>query len=251
MSDPVYSLITVRVPRSETFFIDLARPHWVTRIVGRPRARMISARTAQQKRRGPRGDERVGPGGARRVCPVPPRRAGRYTPRVKRALPVLALLALAGCGFHPVYATRGATAPVVAGLSQIDVALIPERFGQLTREALQARLEPDGAGTIHRFRLVTNLGLATDAIGVRPDSVPTHVRLIGTASWTLTSEGPTGATLAHGTARDVDGYDVIDQQYFAADLANEAVQRRIAKALASQIALQLALYFEKHPPPPT
>ncbi len=170
---------------------------------------------------------------------------------MKRALPVLALLALAGCGFHPVYATRGATAPAVAGLSQIDVALIPERFGQLTREALQARLEPDGAGTIHRFRLVTNLGLATDAIGVRPDSVPTHVRLIGTASWTLTSEGPTGATLAHGTARDVDGYDVIDQQYFAADLANEAVQRRIAKALASQIALQLALYFEKHPPPPT
>ncbi len=163
---------------------------------------------------------------------------------------MLALLALSGCGFHPVYATRGASAPAVAGLSQVDVALIPERFGQLTREALEARLEVGGAGTVHRYRLVTSLGLSSDAIGVLPDTVATHVRLIGTAQWTLMSEDASGAILAHGTARDVDGFDIIDQQYFAADLSNQAVQRRIAKSLASQIALQLALYFEKHPPPP-
>ncbi len=169
---------------------------------------------------------------------------------MNRAFPVLALLLLAGCGFRPVYATHGASAPALAGMSQIDVALIPDRFGQLTREALQARLERGGPGRIHRYRLVTNLGLSTDAIGVRPDTVPTYVRLIGTAQWTLIAEDATGATLAHGTARDVDGYDVLNQQYFAADLSNEAVERRIASGLADQIGLQLALYFQKHPPPP-
>ncbi len=172
-----------------------------------------------------------------------------------RLLPVLALLmpaclVLAGCGFHPVYAKRDKTAPAVAGLSQIDVALIPERFGQLTREALQARLEQGGSGDVHRFRLVTSLGVSGDAIGVRSDSVPTRVRLIGTANWTLTAEDATGATLAHGTAHDVDGFDIIDQQYFASDLQSQEVLRRMAANLADQIALQLALYFEKHPPPP-
>lgn len=172
-----------------------------------------------------------------------------------RALLVLALLApaciaLGGCGFRPVYATHDGSAPAVAGLSQIDVAIIPERFGQLTREALQARLEAGGQGTVHRYRLVTSLGLASDAIGVQPNTVPTRIRLVGTANWTLTAEDATGATLAHGTARDVEGFDVIDQQYFEVDLNNADVQRRIAGALADQIALQLSLYFQKHPPPP-
>ena len=166
-----------------------------------------------------------------------------------RPLLALALLALAGCGFRPVYATHGTTVPAAAGLSQVDVAIIPDRFGQLTREALQARLERGGLGVLHRYRLVTTLGLSGDPIAVQPNTVPTRVRLIGTANWTLTSEGATGATLAHGMARDVDGFDIIDQQYFAADLENEEVQRRMASALADQIALQLALYFEKHPPP--
>ncbi len=167
-----------------------------------------------------------------------------------RLLPILALLMLAGCGFRPVYGTQDKSAPAVAGLSEIDVALIPERFGQMTREALQARLEQGGAGAVHRFRLVTSLGYSGDAIGVRTDSVPTRIRMIGTANWTLTTEDASGATLAHGTARDVDGLDIIDQQYFATDLQTQEVLRRIADNLADQIALQLALYFEKHPPPP-
>lgn len=178
-----------------------------------------------------------------------PRRG--YTFAVKQALSLLAVLALGGCGFHPVYATRGGSAPAVAGMAQVDVARIPERFGQLTRQALEERLTPNGPGAIHRYRLTTTLALSSDAIAIRPDTAPTHVRLIGTAHWTLTSEDAAGApTLAHGTARDVDGYDVINEQYFNADLDNEATQRRIAHGLADQIALQLAIYFEHHPPPP-
>lgn len=169
---------------------------------------------------------------------------------MKQALALLAVLVLAGCGFHPVYATHGASAPAVAGMAQVDIAVIPERFGQLTREALEERLTPNGAGTVHRYRLATSLGLASDANGILRNTAATHVRLIGTASWTLSAEGAGGATLAHGTARDVDGYDIIDNQYFTADLDNEATERRIAQALADQIALQIALYFEHHPPPP-
>lgn len=165
------------------------------------------------------------------------------------AAPVLAALALAGCGFHPLYARQGSSAPAVAGMAQVEVARIPERFGQLTREALEERLTPDGPGTVHRYRLATSLGLSSDAGAIQRDTTPTHVRLIGSAHWILTAEDAGGTTLAHGTARDIDGYDVIDEQYFNADLDNSASLRRIAHALADQIALQLAIYFEHHPPP--
>jgi LPS-assembly lipoprotein len=52
--------------------------------------------------------------------------------------------------------------------------------------------------------------------------------------------------LTSGTARAVDGYNVIDQQYFASDLESEAVQRRMVEAIAEQITLQVAMYFRQH-----
>ena len=43
----------------------------------------------------------------------------------------------------------------------------------------------------------------------------------------------------------MDALNIFDTQYFAADLENEAVQRRLAEALADQITMQLAAYFRK------
>ena len=39
--------------------------------------------------------------------------------------------------------------------------------------------------------------------------------------------------------------NILDSQYFALDLENEAVQKRVAEALADQIAIQLAAYFRR------
>jgi LPS-assembly lipoprotein len=153
--------------------------------------------------------------------------------------------ALPGCGFHPLYAQSGAGSSAVrTGLAEIQVALLPERSGQLLREALVARLERGGSGLARRYDLAVSFGIAGNAIGVDPDSSVSRVRLIGTASWTLTAEDAQRSTLASGVARDVDGYNICDQQFFAMDLENEAVQRRIADAVAETLAQQLAEYFD-------
>ena len=70
--------------------------------------------------------------------------------------------------------------------------------------------------------------------------------MIGSASWTLTGSDPQAGTVASGIANVIDGYNIFDQQYFAADLANEAAQRRVAEAVADRITLQLAVYFKKN-----
>ena len=51
--------------------------------------------------------------------------------------------------------------------------------------------------------------------------------------------------LTSGFAKTSDALNIFDTQYFAADLENEALQKRIAEALADQITMQLAIYFRK------
>jgi LPS-assembly lipoprotein len=154
---------------------------------------------------------------------------------------------LAGCGFQPVYMP---TASGKAGVAQrelaaIHVAIIPDRPGQLLRQALQNRFEGSGSGVAQRYELRVGFGIAGDAIAILPDSNPTRIREIGSASWTLVAQDPARTTITSGSAKAVDGYNLINAQYFASDLENEVVQRRLANALADQITMQLAVYFRR------
>lgn len=162
---------------------------------------------------------------------------------------MVAGLGLAGCGFQPVYGPAGGSeGPAATGLAEVEVLLIPERNGQLLREALQTRFERGGAGVARRYDLSVTLNISGEAIAIQRDSTSSRVRIIGTSNWTLYSQGLGRQQITKGTVRDVDGYDIIDQQYFAADLQSEAVQRRMMDALSEQITLQLASWFHSHPP---
>jgi LPS-assembly lipoprotein len=170
-------------------------------------------------------------------------------PRIGRraCLPLLAAPLLAGCGFGPVYGPKGADAEGAAaiGLAEITVALIPERAGQELRLALQERFERAGIVAARRYDLAVVFGVGAEALGVQPDTSNTYVRLIGTANYRLTAQDPARSTLTSGTARSVEGYNVFDQQFFAADQESSVLIKRIAESVADQIALQLAVYFRK------
>jgi LPS-assembly lipoprotein len=164
------------------------------------------------------------------------------------ALLVLAAPMLAGCGLRPLYAGGPGGAPGAAelGLSEINVPLLPERNGQLLRLALQARLDPEGAGRARRYDLVVSYGMSADVQGIdQASSAPSRLRLVGVATWRLLAMDAQRTTLANGVARSADGMNLFDQQFFAQDLESEAVQRRIADAVADQLTMQLAAYFHK------
>lgn len=157
-------------------------------------------------------------------------------------------LALPGCGFHPLYESHGSQpAAARAGLGLISVALIPERAGQLLRQALQTRFDHGDAPPAKRFDLAVGFGIAGEGIGLQQDNTVTRVRLVGQAAWTLTTRDSTRAAVTHGTARAVDGVNMYDQQYFAQDLETETASRRIVDEVADQITTQLATWFDKHP----
>ncbi len=159
------------------------------------------------------------------------------------------LLLLARCGWQPVYATRsdGMAGPAEQGLANTAVALMPARGGQLLRQALQTRLDRAGGGAAKLYDLTAQFSLAGEALNIDQNtSIPSRLRLVGTATWSLVSRDAQRKTLASGVARAMDGLNFYDQQFFAADMQSEAVQRRMAGAVADQITLQLAAWFNRH-----
>lgn len=161
-------------------------------------------------------------------------------------------LLLSGCGFHPLYAPgdNGNAGPAEQGLAEISVALIPERSGQLLRQALQARLDRSGTGVGKRYDLVVTIGVTSENLDIaQATSIPSRIRLVGTANWNLISQDTKRRTLATGTARVLDGSNIYDQQFFALDMEIEAVQRRMMDQLADQMTLQLAAWFNRRTTP--
>jgi LPS-assembly lipoprotein len=153
---------------------------------------------------------------------------------------------LSGCGFHPVYGTRGAApGSPTHELGTVDVAIIPDRHGQLLRQQLQQRFDGPGRALAKQYELTVSFGIASDTIGIQQDTTATRVRQIGTANWTLKRLDPAATFVTSGTARALDGFNILDQQYFAADEEGQAGFRRLAEAVANQITLQLATYFQR------
>ena len=166
----------------------------------------------------------------------------------RRLLLLAARAALGGCGCRPLYGGGSEVdAGVQARLAEVNVQLIPERSGQLLRQALQTRLERGGAPVARRYDLSVQYGLSAEAIGIQQDSSGSRVRLIGVANWALLAQNAQRSTLVSGSAREVDAVNVINQQFFAAELTSAAVQRRMVEAVAEQIATQLAVYFARKP----
>ncbi len=172
------------------------------------------------------------------MLPQQPRR------RVAPTVAAMAVLAAAGCGFHPLYAPGGSAQ---TGLRDVFVDVIPNRNGQLLRQALQQRLEGTGTDGSKQYELSVALSFPGAAIGVQTDNSSSRTRFLGTANWTLRKAGPFGDKIVSGSVRSLDGANVIDEQFFYSDLSSEAIQRRMGDALADQIVQALAIYFRAHP----
>jgi len=149
-----------------------------------------------------------------------------------------------GCGFHPIYG-RGSAARMA--LPAVYVNLIANRNGQLLRQELQARLEFTDDAVAKRFTLSVAYSQVGQIVGVQSDNSVTRLRSVGIATWTLLPVDNATKKLAGGVVRSVDGYNIVDEQFFYQALSEEAVERRLATALADQIVIGLSVYFDKHP----
>ncbi len=167
-------------------------------------------------------------------------------------LAALGIPVLSGCGFRPLYMQdpSGTVGGTTAEMARIYVPVMPERSGQLLRQALQQRFEGAGSAQAKQYELVATFQIGAEGIAIQRDSSTSRIRLDGRSTWLLRTFAPGQPVVTQGNARVVDGYNIVNQQFFAAELENDVVVRRMATSLADQITIQLAAYFRQQASPP-
>lgn len=169
----------------------------------------------------------------------------------RRALIALGVPFLAaGCGFRPMYGQGSGPedAKVAASLAAVKVGLITERQGQLLRRRLEQGLAPKGrAGVPPKYDLRVGLAYGFELQGFRRDGFPSRVRFNATANWFLFDLGAPPKEIARGTERASDAYDIPENQFFAADVARDTMERQLIEQLAQQILERLAIHFSGAP----
>ena len=157
----------------------------------------------------------------------------------RRALVALAGLALAGCGFTPLYGDAG----VGGSLSRIAVSGQDDRLGYRVREQLEDALGRD-ASRPPLWRLETVVEQSRRPLGRRIDDTATRYELTVRSRWTLTPlDG--GAPLS-GQRTVTSTYAAADQPY-AAIAAQQDGEERAAAELARQIRLDLMQALSAQP----
>ena len=157
---------------------------------------------------------------------------------------------LTGCSPHPLYAPNAfgngdsQAASVQSQLRQVQVALLPDRTGQVLRQALQNRLEAGEAPEYTRYSLSVTFNIAQIGLGIQSDSTITYLRFIATAPWSLTEQdSPTNQILVSNTEQATDSMNTFDNAPFGQELETNTVEARLADAIADQIVIRLAHYF--------
>lgn len=159
----------------------------------------------------------------------------------------MTLLTLAACGFQPLYGERQTTR-AEDNLARISVDVIADRTGQMLRNELGTRLDPNNQAQPALYRLQVKLNESISYLSVRRDASPTRANLTLTANYELRPNAG-GEVLYAGSVRSVNSYDILStENEFGTLTARNEARRRAARDLSDQIAVRLALALEQPAP---
>jgi LPS-assembly lipoprotein len=148
------------------------------------------------------------------------------------------MLALGGCGLHPLY--QGGSN------GGIEVGPISGQSGWLVRDALAQRLGRAGDAP-NRYRLDVVLDDQITGFGIRSNNTVTRERRTLRARYKLVDLSSQQVLLDQTAGSDV-GIDVVTSEY-AVIAAEQTALERLSSAIADQIVARVALYASRNPTP--
>src|SRR5438094_10616818 len=164
---------------------------------------------------------------------------------VRRAVLALAfgpVLALAGCGWAPLYADR-ATEPADVELRAIKVDPIPDRIGQRLAWALRESFNPTGVPTPQRYRLRTLLTTARADLGIQSTGLGSRGKFDASANFTLI-DIKTGTPLIATTSHVSESFDILANNY-ASVVAEDDARTRAVEELRRDMVTRLTLFLQR------
>ncbi len=150
--------------------------------------------------------------------------------------------ALGGCGYRPLYAS-GAQGNVAGDLAAVKIGLIANRTGQQLRNILLDRMNPRGEPTQPLYKLEVAILPSRQELGVRRDDTSTRANYILVGRYRLLDAG-NGRILFEAESRRVASFNISDDD-FSTISAAAAARRRVARELADEIVVRIAVYLNR------
>jgi LPS-assembly lipoprotein len=151
------------------------------------------------------------------------------------------LLGIPGCGFQPLHppSASGATSPVEG----VKIDVIADRSGQILRNLLLDRMNPDGTPVSPRYLLQVKVNETVSELAIRADAAATRGDVSLIANYVL-RDSATGEAVLTGTSRAASGYDIVRSPY-AALTARQAGRDRSLRVIADDIVNRLAVHLSR------
>lgn len=150
-------------------------------------------------------------------------------------------LALAACGFHPLYGTMGGGAPMSAALHSIYVENIPDRVGYQLRNDLIDQFNSQPTPTGAAYRLQIELKSDEKGLALQENASITRYSYHLIAHYQLMAAGST-TVLKKGEVHSLASYNVVQSPY-ATVAADKDAQDRAVEDIAERLRTELAVYF--------
>jgi LPS-assembly lipoprotein len=158
-----------------------------------------------------------------------------------RTLVVLAaILAVAACGFRPLYGSRGGTA-APDEFAQIKIEPIPDRIGQELHNHLLTVLNPDGRPDKTRYVMETSVVESARSLAIRKSAFATRANLQVRANYNL-NDVTTGKNIFKGESSITVSYNILDSE-FATLMAEKDARARAVRELAEDMRIRLGIFF--------
>ena len=158
------------------------------------------------------------------------------------ALIGVALTALLGCGWEPLYADPQ-TGPASEELRAIKVNPIPERIGQRLEIALRNSLNPSGEPTPPRYVLNTSLISVLGNLGIQSEGLATLGQIDTFATFMLV-DLQNNATLLTNTVHVANSFDLNPNQY-STIVGEDDARVRSVKELDQEIVARLTMFMQR------
>jgi len=160
---------------------------------------------------------------------------------------MLIVLCLTACSYQPMYSGKKDSSektfekPASQGLSEVEVANIPDRAGQILRNDLIDRINYIGYSDKTNYLLTIKLSETRDDLGLKKDDTSSLYVYKMTANAALRDKR-TGKIVKKFTVKAESTVNVIREQ-FSILVASETGRKRALKQIADIIINRLGLYF--------
>lgn len=154
----------------------------------------------------------------------------------------MCLLAVAGCGFRPVYAPAASgEMDAVDQLATVRIEPLKDRAGQELHNFLRDELNPNGQPVKPDYRLQVELSQRIEKLAFQKDETATRANIILNSDFILRAADDDRVLYA-GRVSSINSYNILDDQY-PTDVAKADALRRGLRELSQSIKLRLGVYF--------